>query len=115
VVRLNGELVASDPMTRAEAGAVRERVLSELDGWKSSPEVPVPEAIGPASMTYCGFYLANGAVLIPRFDDPRDAEAFDLIAGCFPDRKAVPVDGEVVGGAIHHLALGEPVGDHLAT
>ncbi len=77
-------------------------------------EVPVPEAIGPASMTYCGFYLANGAVLIPRFDDPRDGEAFELVAGCFPDRKAVPVDGEVVGGAIHHLALGEPVGNHLA-
>lgn len=77
-------------------------------------EIPVPDAIRPASLTYAGFYLANGAVIVPKFNDPQDSRAFDLIAGAFPERQAVAVDGEVVGGAIHHLALGEPDGNHLA-
>lgn len=77
-------------------------------------QVSVPERIEPASLSYLGFYLANGAVIVPRFDDPADSMAFELIAACFSGRKAMQVDGSVVGGAIHHTALGEPVGEPLA-
>jgi hypothetical protein len=35
----------------------------------------------------------NGAVLMPAFRQPdRDAEAAEVLAGCFPGRKIIPVD-----------------------
>jgi agmatine deiminase len=71
-------------------------------------EAPVPDRISPASCSYMGFYLANGAVIVPRLDDPRDDEALAFIAELFPDRTAVQADGAAVGGSIHHMALGEP-------
>ncbi|ANK81662.1 MAG: hypothetical protein TEF_13300 [Rhizobiales bacterium NRL2] len=71
-------------------------------------EIPAPERISPASASYLGFYLANGAVVVPSLDDPRDEEAFGLITALFPDREAAAVESEAVGGALHHLVLGEP-------
>lgn len=77
-------------------------------------EIPAPEMILPASPTYLGFYLANGAVVGSVFDDPMDAAAMAILRKAFPDRELVELDGTAVGGAIHHTALGEPAGDPLA-
>ncbi len=44
----------------------------------------------PAS--YANFYIANGKVLVPVWDDPADADAVDALQRCFPDRKIVPID-----------------------
>ena len=45
----------------------------------------------PAS--YANFLIINGAVLMPAFRQPnRDAEAAEVLAGCFPGRKIIPVD-----------------------
>lgn len=38
----------------------------------------------PAS--YANFYVANGLVLVPTFNDPADRIALNTIARCFPDR-----------------------------
>lgn len=71
-------------------------------------ELPAPEEISPASNTYLGFYLANGALIAARFGDKRDSEAFARLAELFPDRQAVQVEATAIGGAVHHMALGEP-------
>ncbi len=42
--------------------------------------------------TYANFLIINGAVLVPTYDDPRDTQAQTLLAGCFPDRRIVPID-----------------------
>ncbi|MEX1304538.1 MAG: agmatine deiminase family protein [Rhodovibrionaceae bacterium] len=63
------------------------------------------------AVSYINFYLANGGVIIPSFNDPGDAKAFDAIAGCFPDRKAVEVPADVIvhgGGGIHCITQQEP-------
>jgi agmatine deiminase len=45
----------------------------------------------PAS--YANFLIINEAVLVPTFQQPdRDAEACEIIGGCFPDREVVPID-----------------------
>lgn len=44
----------------------------------------------PAS--YCNFYIANGVVIVPRFADPADDQACDVLAQCFPERHIVPLD-----------------------
>ena len=38
----------------------------------------------PAS--YANFYIANGLVLVPTFNDPADRAALDTLAELFPDR-----------------------------
>ena len=43
--------------------------------------------------TYANFLVINGAVLMPAFRQPdRDTEAAEVLAGCFPGRKIIPVD-----------------------
>lgn len=41
--------------------------------------------------TYANFLIINGAVLVPTYDDPKDAEALATLAACFPEREIVGV------------------------
>jgi len=43
----------------------------------------------PAS--YANFYIANGIVLVPTFNDPADRVALNALASVFPGREVVPV------------------------
>lgn len=61
--------------------------------------------------SYVNFYLPNGAVLVPTFDDPMDEPAFDAIAAAFPDREALQSDvGDLIegGGGIHRITQQQP-------
>ena len=56
----------------------------------------------PAS--YANFYIANGIVLVPVFNDPNDRVALDIVADIFPDREIVGIYcGDLIWGfgAIH--------------
>jgi agmatine deiminase len=44
----------------------------------------------PAS--YANFYIANGLVLLPTYDPPRDEEAAGVLQEVFPDREIVGID-----------------------
>lgn len=62
-------------------------------------------------LSYVNFYLANGGIVMPAFDDPNDDKAQAILADCFPGRDILQV--EVLdllqgGGGIHCIALGEP-------
>ncbi|HUO98227.1 MAG TPA: agmatine deiminase family protein [Rhizomicrobium sp.] len=61
--------------------------------------------------SYVSFYLANGGIVMPAFDDPHDEKAQTVLADLFPGRDILQV--EVLdllqgGGGIHRIALGEP-------
>lgn len=43
------------------------------------------------SPSYVNFYTANGAVIMPGFDDPMDERARDTLAAVFPEREVVQV------------------------
>jgi agmatine deiminase len=64
----------------------------------------------PAS--YANFLILNGAVLMPAFRQPkRDAEAAEVLAGCFPGRAIVPVDcADLVWGlgTLHCISQQQP-------
>jgi agmatine deiminase len=65
----------------------------------------------PAS--YANFYIANGVVIVPQFDDPADAEALAILAPLFPGREIVglrAVDLVLGSGAIHCVTQQEPAG-----
>ena len=63
------------------------------------------------TMSYLNFYLANGAVLLPMFDDPMDDAAYKAIAEAFPDRQAIQIDAADLaygGGGIHCITQQQP-------
>ena len=63
----------------------------------------------PAS--YANFYVANGVVIVPTFNDPNDRIALDLIAREFPDRYVVGIHAvDLVWGlgTLHCLSQQQP-------
>ena len=63
----------------------------------------------PAS--YANFYIANGIVLVPIFNDPNDRVALDILADLFPDREVVGIySGDLIWGfgAMHCMTQQQP-------
>lgn len=63
------------------------------------------------TLSYTNFYLANGGVVIPAFEDPADDEALRIFRRLFPDREVVPVAAlDIVrgGGGIHCITQQQP-------
>jgi len=78
-------------------------------------ELPMPSPVHfegrrlPAS--YGNFYIANGIVLVPVFNDPKDRIAMNLLADLFPDREIVPIySGDLIWGfgAMHCMTQQQP-------
>ena len=78
-------------------------------------EIPMPRPVVfdgrqlPAS--YANFYIANGAVLVPVFNDPNDRIALNLLSELFPAREIVPIYcGDLIWGfgALHCMTQQQP-------
>ena len=78
-------------------------------------EIPMPRPVVfdgrqlPAS--YANFYIANGVVLVPVFNDPNDLIALNTLAELFPAREIVPIYcGDLIWGfgALHCMTQQQP-------
>jgi agmatine deiminase len=78
-------------------------------------KLPFPRAVVmngerlPAS--YANFYIANGVVLVPTFNDPNDRIALNTLARLFPDRQVVGIHAvDLVWGfgTLHCLTQQQP-------
>lgn len=61
--------------------------------------------------SYANFYIANGGVVLPLFNDPNDEKAIDTLKSCFPNRKIVGVYAREIllgGGNIHCITQQQP-------
>ncbi len=95
-----------------------ERLRAATDQDRRPPrviELPMPSPVLyrgrrlPAS--YVNFYIANRAVLVPVFDDPRDRIALNRLAEVFPTREVVPIySGDLIWGlgALHCMTQQQP-------
>ncbi len=81
----------------------------------STIDLPMPSPVIfegrrlPAS--YANFYIANGVVLVPVFNDVNDRVALDILADLFPDRDVIPIYcGDLVWGfgTIHCMTQQQP-------
>jgi agmatine deiminase len=96
----------------------RLREATDQDGNQLSIiELPLPSPVlfhgtrVPAS--YGNFYIANGLVLVPVFNDPNDRIALDILADLFSDREIVGIySGDLIWGfgAIHCMTQQQPAG-----
>src|SRR5206468_9891329 len=78
-------------------------------------ELPMPAPISfdgqrlPAS--YANFYIANGAVLVPTFNDPKDRVALGILSELIKDRPVLGIHAvDLVWGlgTLHCLTQQEP-------
>ena len=78
-------------------------------------ELPMPRPVVfegrrlPAS--YANFYIANGAVLVPVFNDPNDRVALNTLAELFPACEIIPIySGDLIWGfgALHCMTQQQP-------
>jgi agmatine deiminase len=78
-------------------------------------DLPMPSRIDyegqrlPAS--YANFYIANGIVLVPVFDDPQDVVACEILQRQFPTRKVEPFPAmDLIWGlgALHCITQQQP-------
>ncbi len=107
-------VVESNP-TDANYAPLQEN-LERLRGWKLDVvQLPMPRPLVfdgtrlPAS--YANFYIANGVVIVPTFNDPADRVALGILADLFPDREVVGVHcvDLVWGlGTLHCMTQQEP-------
>lgn len=61
--------------------------------------------------SYLNFYMPNGALIYPRFDDPCDEQAKQIFAQLFPRRKRIGIQARELflgGGGIHSMVLSQP-------
>jgi agmatine deiminase len=75
---------------------------------------PAPRVVGGRVLpqSYANFYVANGAVIVPSFNDPADSPAAAILAKAFPKRRIESVPAQDIaygGGAVHCATLEEPV------
>ncbi len=80
-------------------------------------ELPMPSPVVfqgqrlPAS--YANFYIANGLVLVPTFNDANDRKALNILADVFPDREVVGIhSGDLIWGlgTLHCMTQQQPAG-----
>ncbi len=111
-----------EPNERSENYAALHANLGRLrnarlpDGQKLEiVEIPMPRPVVfegrqlPAS--YANFYIANGAVLAPVFNDPNDRIALNTLTELFPAREIVPIYcGDLIWGfgALHCMTQQQP-------
>jgi len=107
---------ADDNYAPLQENLDRLKGFTDLDGSKLEiVPLPMPRPMHysgqriPAS--YANFYIANGVVLVPTFNDPNDRVALGILAEQFPDREVVGIHSvDLVWGlgTLHCMTQQEP-------
>lgn len=105
--------------------AVMAKNLAELKGMTDQDgqpfrivELPLPAnylegAEGRLPPTYANFYIGNGFVVVPQYDDPNDAKALEILRPLFPGREVIGLRSRKIiegGGSFHCMTQQQPAG-----
>lgn len=66
------------------------------------------------ALTYANFYIGNGFVVVPVYQDENDERALEILRPLFPDREVIPSNATSLitgGGAFHCVTQQQPVGE----
>ncbi len=64
-----------------------------------------------APVSYTNFYIGNSVILMPKFNDPNDLKAKEIIQSLFINHKIVDIDCSKIiygGGALHCMTMQQP-------
>jgi agmatine deiminase len=106
---------------KGTAGAPNAEVLDSIERTLRASgltvlELPAPSAIAapggtPLPASYCNFYIANEAVIVPTYGIPEDQAALGELGNAFPGRQVIglpAVDLLWGGGAFHCVTQAQP-------
>ncbi len=106
---------------KATPGAPNEEVLRSIEhdlraSGLTVLGLPAPRAVvapngAPLPASYCNFYIANEAVIVPIYEIPEDQAALGEIANAFPGRKVIGLPAADLlwgGGAFHCVTQALP-------
>jgi len=85
---------------------------TESQGLDYSPETRSRKPGDRLAGSYINFYMANGGIVMPLFDDPHDSEALQVMQRLFPDRAVIGVPTREIllgGGNIHCITQQIPM------
>ncbi len=126
-----GKVLALDPATASEAD--RPGLARNLEALRTTTDakgrpfevmllpLPKPKQRDDGrllTLTYINYYVCNGAVIVPIFEDAADGVAQKIIAQAFGDRELVSLDATALlhgGGGIHCITLQQPLPAAAAT
>lgn len=97
----------SAPNARVLATIARDLAQSGLRVVQLPAPPPVRDHDGaPLPATYCNFYVANRAVIVPTYGVPEDERALSIITEVFPGRETIglPALDLLCGGGAFHCA-----------
>lgn len=105
------------PQLQAMAAQIATFRTLEGASYRRRP-LPWPKAVYAQSgerlpATYANYLVINGAVLVPSYDDPADAQALAVIAEAFPEREVVAIDCRALieqHGSLHCVTMQLPKG-----
>jgi agmatine deiminase len=63
--------------------------------------------------TYANFYIGNGCVIVPVYDDPNDERALEILRPLFPNREVIACSSKALihgGGSFHCVTQQQPTG-----
>ena len=117
-------ITCSDPADEHYADLkAMEKELQQFKDYEGNPYklVPLPWPTAQYAkydgrrlpVTYANFLIINGAVLVPTYNDPADAEALRIIAQCFPQHEIVAIDCAPAVqwyGSLHCMTMQLPEG-----
>lgn len=110
-------VVCMRPDPGAPNAAVLESIRSDLKAaGLVTVELPAPRAVfardgSPLPASYCNFYVANEAVVVPTYGIAQDEGALREIANAFPGREVIGVGARDLlwgGGAFHCVTQPRP-------
>lgn len=113
---------ADEHYAELQAMAAQLRTFTNADGepYKLVP-LPWPKAVYLESelgaerlpATYANFLITNGAVLMPTYNDDKDEQARQILAGVFPDRDVIGLNCLALieqHGSLHCITMQLPAG-----
>jgi len=93
------------------ATVLRDIVVALRDAELAVHELPAPSALAdaegaPLPASYCNFYVANDAVVVPTYGLPEDEAALEVVREAFGGREAIglPARDLLCGGGAFHCA-----------
>ena len=108
-------LVHAQPDPSHPDHAAVDEILASFDDSWTVVDLPAPIVLedeeGFVDYSYVNHLVCNGGVVACGFDDPRDAEARDILQGAYPGRRVVSVDARPLfarGGGIHCITQQQP-------
>ena len=103
------------PILKENRNRLEQFINSSEDNWEIV-DLPMPgnryqDGIRlPCS--YANFYIANGVVIVPKFNDPEDSNAEAILRESFPDREVIGIDSTALAwglGSFHCLTQQQPI------